>query len=339
MNRVIEEGQLYHLAKQRLDKEHSPACVIAAKNVFDPLCRLRHNRAGALDEYVAREILATHDDPRSIKRTLHLCEAPGGFVHGCIAALGDKLDWHAISLTGDQKACPKFHPGLKAQTRPNGRFRVHRGDDGTGDVTVAANRKRLFYDIGVESIDFVTADAECDRDKSPPRLLAAEMVIAAMLMVKGGTLAARLPARYIVADVEEYRWIYSLFDAWFDRVEVVSPDITAVDDPLRVYAVGLGFRGVAVEDLEPLVAYAYEDAPAHSVDRAQPDPAWLTAVGEAVGAGVEMTQKLSSLAFYLGQIGVTTHEKAGEMYSDNVVHNPGRARTIKEYTARFANIS
>jgi len=332
MNRVIEEGQLYHSAEQRLNKEHDSACVIAARNVLDPLCTLRNARPGATDEFVAREILVAHPDPRSIKRTLHLCEAPGGFVNGCLTSLGDKLDWHAISLTGDQSVHPKFHPALKSQARPNGRFRVHRGDDGTGDITVAANRKRLFYDIGVQSIDLVTGDAECDRDRDPPRLFAAEMVIAAMLLREGGAMALRLPARYAIANVETFRWLYSLIGRWFDRVDVVAPDITAVSAPLRVYVFGVGFRGVAADELAPLVAYTYDGAPPGAADQDHADCAWVLRVGETIAAGGATVGRLSSLAFYLGQIGVSTHERAGELYSENVVHNTRHIQTVEGYT-------
>lgn len=335
MNRVIEEGQLYFVAAQKLVKEHDQACVTAAKNVLDRLCSLRHAKAGATDEYVVQEILAAHPGAKKIKRTLHLCEAPGGFVNGCLALLGDKLDWHAISLAGDQSACPRFHPALKSQTRTNGRFRVHRGDDGTGDITAADNRKRLFYDIGVQSIDLVTGDAECDRDRDPPKLFAAQMVIAAMLLCEGGMLALRLPEKYAIPSVETFRWIYSLLDQWFGLVEVVAPKISAVEAPLRLYVLCTEFKGVAAEDLAQLMAYAYEGGAAGRVEPECAHIAWVHQIGAAIEDARGLLARLSALSFYLGQIGISTHERAGELYSENVIHNPGHVQTVEGYKKKL----
>lgn len=91
--------------------------------------------------------------PPSGARSLHLCEAPGGFVQACIE-LVDALDWRAASLCSG----PRFSPTLDAT-------RLWADDD--GNLLDAAHRDRLVaWARGPEdrTIDVVTADGAADID-------------------------------------------------------------------------------------------------------------------------------------------------------------------------------
>jgi len=88
--------------------------------------------------------------------TLHLCEAPGGFVVALQTLLPTGLDWTAISLHSPDR--PGFALPLRKARRRNGHARIVAAPGSHGDVTDTATADALLREVGTRSQVLVTCD-------------------------------------------------------------------------------------------------------------------------------------------------------------------------------------
>ncbi|PNH08698.1 FtsJ methyltransferase domain-containing protein 1 [Tetrabaena socialis] len=203
--------------------------------------------------------------------TVHLCEAPGGFVAATNHYLrthrpGVAWDWLAVSLNpywggNDQYAMVDDDSFMRA-TLPRWCF----GADDSGDIRRPANiaavwaeARRRCHAVGGASL--VTADGAVDTQVVPhaqelvnASLHFCEIVTALGLLAAGGSLVCK------VFTLFEHTSLCSLYlvGCLFDTVSVVKPS-TSKPANSEVYIVGRGFRGVSEQVLQLLLSNCGED--------------------------------------------------------------------------------
>lgn len=158
------------------------------------------------------------------KRSVHLCEAPGGFVQATAHYVGpDEWSWAALTL---EKGL-EVHADL-----PTDRGRFVYGDVFQEDAAVA--------ELG-ETADLVTGDgavesehARLEEDHAP--LLYAQTRVALRLLRPGGTLVLKF---FEGMRRETWVWIANLTHS-FERVSVIKPTSSRPTNSER-YLVGRGF--------------------------------------------------------------------------------------------------
>ena len=121
------------------------------------------------------------------ERTLHLCEAPGGFVQACLDFFGPNTDWYACSIGGPN--APRFSRELDPS-----RTCALPGMDDVLDATMQCALVKHLKSRGPFSL--ITADgaAMLDHDNieaSARPLLDAEIKVALQVIAPGGSLVLK----------------------------------------------------------------------------------------------------------------------------------------------------
>lgn len=165
------------------------------------------------------------------ERTLHLCEAPGGFVDAALMLSSNKADWHAVSI--DKPGLPQFYPHLAQAKKTNGHARVIYGEHGSGDLLDPRNYACIVHEVGAGKAALVTADA----DTTDGKLLMVEVLVAAKTLRKGGCFVLRI--EHETPETRRAAWACC---ALFELAKVYRLVTTNPCDPER-YLVGVGFAG------------------------------------------------------------------------------------------------
>jgi 23S rRNA U2552 (ribose-2'-O)-methylase RlmE/FtsJ len=183
------------------------------------------------------------------RRSLHLCEAPGGFVQ-CLGDLirsssiesegSDLWTWKALSLPSSE-ASPPLPPPPTFSTR---RLPLSRGEVHLVDVhdTIACRRRLHESGMLARSCDLVTADGAVASDHTilettNHTLCVSELRIALEFLADGGSLIMKFFEGFRDDTLE---WI-ALVSVCFDRVSLLKPLTSRATNSER-YLVGTGFR-------------------------------------------------------------------------------------------------
>ena len=167
--------------------------------------------------------------------TLHLCEAPGGFVQACLDTFGRSLNWYACSLRSEQGG-PKFSPRLDAQRVCVDSSRSNLLDETHRTALVSHLRER-----GCGTYALVTADgaAPMDHDhleETAAPLLAAQIAVALAVLAQGGSLVVKF---FEGCRFETCQLLYrAAMD--FEDVTIIKPTHSRPTNS-EIYFVGCGF--------------------------------------------------------------------------------------------------
>lgn len=171
------------------------------------------------------------------RRSLHLCEAPGGFVQAVYDGMKDAASWSWVATSLATSGSPQ--PATALLPMHHGRFLV--GDDLPGgcDVDNAACVEAL---ASMEAFDLVTADGavEMDHDhleRAHLPLLLSETRAAMRCLQTGGNVVMKF---FEGGDLSTQTWI-----AWmttqFERVSIIKPTASRATNSER-YLVAREYR-------------------------------------------------------------------------------------------------
>lgn len=167
-------------------------------------------------------------------RSLHICEAPGGFVQACMDAFPG-LDWRAASR---EDGGPVFCPSLNAE-------RIWRDGCDDGDIRKGDVRDRVCAWAGASTFDLVTADGAGDVDHddieaSTRPLLDAQVAVAVRTLRTGGVFVVKFFEGLEEATVSALWNAARHFGTWI----ILKPQYSRPTNSER-YAVYADFRAVA----------------------------------------------------------------------------------------------
>lgn len=142
-------------------------------------------------------------DRRTPMRAMFLAEGPGGFMESFAKFRSDHVpdvvdELHGITLLSRYRNVPTWKTQALARI-PRHTIRIHRGEDGTGDLYRVANIDHLVDSVGASSCHFVTADGGFDfsgdfnnQEQSSTRLITAEVYAALRLQASGGCFVLKI---------------------------------------------------------------------------------------------------------------------------------------------------
>jgi hypothetical protein len=294
--------------------------------------------------YKLRELFAGIPDlqPNGTDRTLHVCEAPGGFVDAVMALPETAgVSWHAVSLV--DRAAPTFPARIASVKKPNGHARVVVGSAGNGDILDAVTAACTIHECGAGQVRLVTADADDDND---PRVQWAELALAFRALLPGGGLVLRLlthPPTSAEA-IDRVTRVVAVCKSAFDRVALIRPQACPAGS-CELYAVGIGFALGTVPDgdtlLERVQAAAYDNVPLQTPDNLElVRPACHAAVTAVARQYREKMSAALKAVPYLVEVGITSRERSHDYFVQHYITNPQRIEVAETYLRRIgSNIS
>lgn len=307
LSNVLEElatltTQLPRATIEYARKCANPAELIQHMDAITPVKRSRsYYHLLELASVIPEIYRASHE------RTLHLCEAPGGFVDAVLMLSNNKADWHAVTI--DVPGLPKFYPHLAEAKKVNGHARVIYGEHGSGDVLDPRNTACIVHEVGAGKASLVTADA----DITDGRILAAEMRIAALTLRKGGSFVLRI--EHETPETRRAAWTAC---ALFETVKVYRLATTNPCDPER-YLTGVGFLGRTPDNLDIIASLEHNEWIAPEPEGARSNMAAMTNWIDYVQIGA--IRKCISLARHMHIIGLKDAQHTRDHYATKLINN------------------
>lgn len=215
------------------------------------------------------EMLALHpllpDKHYAPLATVHVCEAPGGFIaatnHKLRQMYGTRLDWRWIALTLN----PYYEFNDPAAMIDDDQFVLHTlehwyfGEDNSGNIMNRENIRGLWeraHRLDAPAM-FFTGDGSVDSSAEPNEqesnvaaLHYAEAVCALGTLSPGGSLVLKMFTLFEHSSV----CLLYLLGGSFERLVVTKP-ATSTHGNAEVYIIGLGFRGVPEALRDALLAH------------------------------------------------------------------------------------
>lgn len=187
------------------------------------LCSTKSSRA----YFKLFEILQIFEPFKNLNgiRTMHICEAPGGFVEAtCDIASQNKImhRWIVQSKHGDEKNIPKINDNL--QSLKNGII-VNEGD---GDIL---NPETIESLTKYGKFHMVTGDGGFDisvgyttQEQQSFKLILGEVLLSLKLLKNGGTMILKMFDTHTLPTIQLVYWISSLFESvWFIKPKNSRP--------------------------------------------------------------------------------------------------------------------
>ena len=289
--------------------------------------------------YKLRELFAAVPGlkPEGTDRTLHVCEAPGGFVDAVMATpetVG--VSWHAVSKT--DRGAPTFPARIASVKKPNGHARVVVGSSGNGDILDAVTAACTIHECGAGQVRLVTADADVDDDL---RVQWAELALAFRALLPGGGLVLRLMTAPPTspAAVDRVARLVAVCSSAFDRVALIRPQACPAGT-CELYAVGVGYAlGLAPDGdalLERIQAAAYDNAPLDTPDHLElVRPACDAAIAAVSQQHLARMQTALKAVPYLVEIGITSRERSHDYFVKHYITNAHRIEMAETYLHRI----
>lgn len=198
--------------------------------------------------YKLYEIMYYFDYPRKkIKTSLHLCEAPGGFISASLH-LFPNLDWKAQTLY-EGGGCLKVDSGLNPSNW------IHNGN---GDITLVPNILELENKLG-KKVDLITADGGFDVSHDPNnqeqlslKLIFGETLAALHCQKVGGSFICKI---FDSMTRPTYQLLLIL-SKYYDSVKLTKPRTSRYTNSEK-YIVALGFKGITDVELNQLDCILY----------------------------------------------------------------------------------
>ncbi len=156
-------------------------------------------------------------------RTMHICEAPGGFVEAtCDILKGISHKWIVQSKNGNSRNIPKINVNL--QKRKNGKILT----SGDGDIL---NPDTITHLTIQGEFDMVTGDGGFDvsidyrtQEQQSFKLIYAEVVVSINLLKKGGCMILKMFDTHTLPTIQLVYWISSMFESvWFIKPKNSRP--------------------------------------------------------------------------------------------------------------------
>ncbi len=200
------------------------------------LCSTKSSRA----YFKLFEILQIFDPFRNKNnvRTMHICEAPGGFVEATCdiaSSLSLRHRWIVQSKNGDSRCIPKINE--KKKKKRNGKV-VMSGDgdilnpDTIRDLTNQGEFDMVTGDGGFDvSIDYKT------QEQQSFKLISAEVLLSVKLLKRGGCIILKMFDTYTLPTIQLVYLISSIFES----VWLIKPKNSRPANGER-YLVGLRYK-------------------------------------------------------------------------------------------------
>lgn len=291
--------------------------------------------------YKLRELFAAVPalKPTGTDRTLHVCEAPGGFVDAVMANPETTgVSWHAVSKT--DRGAPTFPARIGSVKKPNGHARVVVGSGDNGDILDSVTAACTIHECGAGQVRLVTADADVDNDL---RVKWAELALAFRALLPDGGLVLRLltDAPTSPEVVERVALLVAVCSSAFDRVALIRPQACPAGS-CELYAVGVGYSLGAAPDgdalLERIQAAAYDNVPYTTPDHLDlVRPACRAAVAKISRQYLSRMRTAQKVVPYLVEIGITSRERSHDYFVQHYITNPHRVNMAQAYLHRIRN--
>eukprot|EP00047_Mylnosiga_fluctuans_P021933 m.111139 g.111139 ORF g.111139 m.111139 type:complete len:967 (+) comp9081_c0_seq2:644-3544(+) len=202
-------------------------------------------------------------------RSVHVCEAPGGFIaatnHYLRQQHGSELDWDWCGLTLN----PYFEDNDNAAMVEDDKFILETfphwyfGRDDSGNIMNAENIRGLWARMP-GGVDLFTGDGSIDCQDNPneqemivAQLHYCEVVCGLGMLRPGGAMVIKM---FTLFEMPSITLLY-LLNTLFDAFQVTKP-ATSKGGNAEVYLVAQGFRGIAPELLERLMDFVGPSLPA-----------------------------------------------------------------------------
>lgn len=174
----------------------------------------------------------------NIQTSLHICEAPGGFV-GAALKVFPGLDWRAQTL---YTSTIKIHPSLDCNKW------VHNGD---GDLYNIENIKLLKSLLKTKK-DLITADGGFDVSDNPNiqeqlslKLIFCEMIAALNIQKIGGTFICKIYDAFTRPTFQ----ILLILNQYYKKISIIKPRSSRYTNSEK-YLVAQDFEGISQSQLE-----------------------------------------------------------------------------------------
>lgn len=273
------------------------------------------------------------------KCTLHLCEAPGGFIDATLDMSNGTAEWHASSLA--QRECIPFHDHHLRAKKINGHSRVIFGSDGSGNILLRDNATCVIHESGNGRCSLVTADGSVDdsganRDETHARLIAAQTYVALQTLQPG---SGCFVLRVLDCFMPSARNVLWMCHALFEHSSLVKLCASRVCESER-YLVCTGFRATPSQlrtCLDLLDSVAFGGAELASPSAPSPDAeaalcAALVAMTDMQTVGV---QDSTALAVFLHSTGVATARDTRQHYNEHLTRNDDKVMHARQLMAGF----
>jgi len=203
-------------------------------------------------------------------RTVHLCEAPGGFISATNHYIRSEIglntdwDWKAVSLNpyheANQLKAMIDDDRMMLETMSHWMF----GTDNTGDIRVKENIRSYWKQCeNIGPIQLVTGDGSiscmdnpAEQEAITSQLHYCEMVCALGLLSKGGSMVLKMFTFFEVSSIHKLK----LLSLLFEQVIISKPACSKAGNS-ETYLVCTGFNGIEKELLDKLLDNCGEDSP------------------------------------------------------------------------------
>ena len=172
-------------------------------------------------------------------RSLHLCEAPGGFVQACLDFFNKNVDWHAQTLYTETDI--KIDPSLDVNRW------VYNGD---GNMYKLTNMIELYNKVG--RVNLVTGDGGFDvscnhnnQEQMSLRLIFCEFVMSLIVLEKGGCFVCKMFDSFTKPTVQ----MLCIMKKYFGRVSLIKPRSSRYMNGEK-FVVCMDFLGIEFGELE-----------------------------------------------------------------------------------------
>jgi 23S rRNA U2552 (ribose-2'-O)-methylase RlmE/FtsJ len=239
---------------KRLSNEYELVRCVA---MHQPVSRAFFKLWEVLHDYradIGIRALVAPDTPDDAPMTAaFLAEGPGGFVESFATFRGPHArdTMHCITLVSSSQAVPGWKLQAVRRAAPNSSVRVHRGEDGTGNLYRIANIDAFSAPPLFGACQLVTADGGFDfsgdfnaQETASARLLLCEVYAALRLQATGGAFVLKM---FDVRSDDTVALLYALRLCYTD-VRILKP-LTSRPANSEKYALCTGFLGATPPEL------------------------------------------------------------------------------------------